>query len=337
MELVQAFEAFRPKIEGELKAVVQDSVSDSYPVLREMLSYHMGWEGEGAGPPIQGKRLRPMLLLLSVVAAGGSWQQALPAAAGVELLHNFSLIHDDVEDNGDLRHGRPTVWVKWGIPQAINAGDLMFTISNLAILRLQRSYPAEVVLRAQELFQQTCVKLTQGQYLDMWYENLNDLPLDAYWSMVAGKTAALLACCTEMGAVLGGADNAMYEKYHQFGHLLGLAFQVQDDLLGIWGDEEKIGKSTSSDLYTKKKTLPVIFGLQQNGKFAERWLSGDVKLEEVPEMADLLEKEGAREYTKQMAFDLTTKAQDALDEVLGGHQSGTALQQLTQMLIGRQV
>ncbi len=118
-----------------------------------------------------------MLLLLSVVAAGGSWQQALPAAAGVELLHNFSLIHDDVEDNGDLRHGRPTVWVKWGVPQAINAGDLMFTISNQAILRLQQSYPAGVVLRAQELFQETCVKLTQGQYLDMWYEDLDDLPL----------------------------------------------------------------------------------------------------------------------------------------------------------------
>jgi geranylgeranyl diphosphate synthase type I len=336
VEFVQAFEDLRPKIEEELKAVVQDSVSDTYPVLREMLSYHMGWEGEDAGPQAQGKRLRPMLLLLSVTAVGGNWQQALPAAAGVELLHNFSLIHDDVEDSGDLRHGRPTVWVKWGVPQAINAGDLMFTISNLAVLRLQQSYTADVVLHAQELFQQTCVKLTQGQYLDMWYENLDDLPLDAYWSMVAGKTAGLLACCTEMGALLGGADSAMCEQYHQFGYLLGLAFQAQDDLLGIWGDVEKIGKSTSSDLFTKKKTLPVIYGLQQNGKFAERWLSGNVKLEEVPEMAALLENEGAREYTEQMAFDLTTKAQKALEEVLGGHQTGIALQQLTDKLIGRQ-
>ena len=272
MELFEAFEEFQPIIEKELIAVVQDSVSDAYPVLREMLSYHMGWTGEGAGPQTQGKRLRPVLLLLSVVAAGGDWQQALPAAAGVELLHNFSLIHDDVEDNGDLRHGRPTVWVKWGVPQAINAGDLMFTISNQAILNLRRSYSAEVVLRAQGLFQQTCVKLTQGQYLDMWYENMDNLALDAYWSMVAGKTAALLACCTEMGALLGGADMAVCDKYHQFGHLLGLAFQAQDDLLGIWGDVERIGKSTSSDLFTKKKTLPVIFGLQKNGEFAKQWL-----------------------------------------------------------------
>jgi geranylgeranyl diphosphate synthase type I len=197
-------------------------------------------------------------------------------------------------------------------------------------------YSAEVVLRAQELFQQTCVKLTQGQYLDMWYENLDDLPLDAYWSMVAGKTAALLACCTEMGALLGGADSAVCDKYHQFGHLLGLAFQAQDDLLGIWGDVEKIGKSTSSDLFTKKKTLPVIFGLQKNEKFAKQWLSGDMSLEKVPEMAALLEKEGAREYTEQMAFDLTTKAHSALAEVLGGHQTGIALEQLMDKLIGRQ-
>ncbi len=336
MEIIQAFEEFRPKIEEALRAVVQGSVSDSYPVLREMLSYHMGWEGEEAGPQAQGKRLRPVLLLLCVIATDGHWQQALPAAAGVELLHNFSLIHDDVEDNGNLRHGRPTVWVKWGVPQAINAGDLMFTISNQAILMLQRSYPAEVVLRAQEVFQQTCVQLTQGQFLDMWYEDLDDLPLDAYWSMVSGKTAALLACCTELGALLGGADSVITAKYHQFGHYLGLAFQAQDDLLGIWGDVEKTGKSTSSDLFTKKKTLPVIFGLQQHGKFAERWLSGEINLDEVSEMADLLEKEGALEYTKQMAYDLTTKARSALDEVLGGHPAGTALQQLTDQLIGRQ-
>ncbi len=105
-----------------------------------------------------------------------------------------------------------------------------------------------------------------------------------------------------MGALLGGAARPMCLKYHQFGHLLGLAFQAQDDLLGIWGDVEKIGKSTSSDLFTKKKTLPVIFGLQQNKNFAQRWLSGDIRLEDVPEMADLLEKEGAREYTEHMAL-----------------------------------
>jgi len=336
VELEQAFAVFKPRIEEELKAIVGDAISDVYPVLREMMAYHMGWEGEGAGAKAQGKRLRPILLLLSVVAAGGDWEKALPAAAGVELLHNFSLIHDDVEDNGDLRHGRPTVWVKWGVPQAINAGDLMFTISNLAVLGLEQSFSPDVVLKAQKLFQQTCVKLTQGQYLDMWYEKLDDLPMEEYWEMVSGKTAALLACCTEMGALLGGADSETCEKYHQVGHLLGLAFQAQDDLLGIWGDVEKIGKSTSSDLYTKKKTLPVIFGLQQKGKFAERWRLGKMALTDVPEMARLLEEEGGREYTEQVAFDLTKKAEEALEEVLGGHQTGRALKQLTELLIGRQ-
>ncbi|MCD4674183.1 MAG: polyprenyl synthetase family protein [Anaerolineaceae bacterium] len=337
MELVQAFEVFGPKIEYELKTIILDTVSDEYPVLREMLTYHMGWEGEGAGPHAQGKRIRPVLLLLNVVAAGGNWEQALPAAAGVELLHNFSLIHDDVQDQGDRRHGRSTVWVKWGIPQAINAGDLMFTISNIAVLRLKQFYSPKVVLKAQELFQRTCVKLTQGQFLDMWYEELDELPFDAYWSMVAGKTAALLACCTEMGGLLGGANAEACEKFHNFGDLLGMAFQAQDDLLGIWGDSEKIGKSTSSDIYTKKKTLPVLFGLKQNGKFAERWLSGNFGVEDVPELALLLEKEGGREYTEQIAVDLTRKAVNALEKVADNCSDGIALQQLMDQLIGRQV
>ena len=190
MDLVLSIEVFRPRIEQELKSVVFELVDDEYSLLRSMLSYHLGWEGDGAGPRAQGKRIRPVMLLLCTTATGGDWQLALPAAAGVELLHNFSLIHDDVEDGGETRHGRQTVWVKWGVPQAINTGDLMFTLANLSVLRLRSSFPAEIVLASQELFQQTCIKLTQGQFLDMWYEAQDDLPLAAYWSMDDGKTAA---------------------------------------------------------------------------------------------------------------------------------------------------
>ena len=145
----------------------------------------------------------------------------------VELLHNFSLIHDDVEDNGDLRHGRSTVWGIWGVPQAINAGDLMFTISNQAILRLKQSYSADVVLQAQELFQQTCVKLTQGQYLDMWYENLGELPLDAYWSMVAGKTGCAAGLLYRDGSVAGRCGQCDVCKISSVWSFAGLAFRCR--------------------------------------------------------------------------------------------------------------
>jgi geranylgeranyl diphosphate synthase type I len=334
---MQSVELFRPKIEQELERIVNDAIEDEYSLLRSMLAYHLGWEGDGAGLRAQGKRIRPVMLLLCAMAAGGDWQPVLPAAAGVELLHNFSLIHDDVEDGGELRHGRPTVWVKWGVPQAINAGDLMFTLANVAILRLRTAFPAGKVLQAQELFQQTCVHLTEGQFLDMWYEAQGELPLTAYWSMVAGKTAALLACCAEMGSMLGGADEAEQKKFRNFGHLLGMAFQVQDDYLGIWGESDLMGKSTSSDLFTRKKTLPVLYGLQQKGRFAARWQAGRISEGDIPFLAQLLEEEGGREYAHTTSVDFTERALAALSEAVGDEPSGAALHQLASQLLGRRL
>ena len=133
MRLQDYIQVMRPAVEDELRKMIHRSVPAEYPELRAMLEYHMGWEGEGAGPDAQGKRIRPLLGLLSAEAAGGSWRDALPVAVAVELLHNFSLIHDDIQDNSPLRRSRPTVWVKWGIAQAINAGDVLFTLAFLSL------------------------------------------------------------------------------------------------------------------------------------------------------------------------------------------------------------
>ncbi|MCX6068414.1 MAG: polyprenyl synthetase family protein, partial [Chloroflexi bacterium] len=216
-----------------------------------------GWTGENAGPEATGKRIRPLLVLLASAASGGNWQSALPAAAAVELLHNFSLIHDDIQDNSDKRRGRSTVWVKWGMPQAINAGDGLFVLSNLAITDLITSYPAEIVVKAAQILHETCLDLTRGQYLDISYENRLDLGVEDYWPMISGKTAALLSSCCQIGALLGTSDESTLEAYRSFGHYLGLAFQVQDDILGIWGNEAVTGKSVASDLVKGKKSLPV--------------------------------------------------------------------------------
>ena len=137
MALKDYMQAMQPAIETELQQLINQSIPSEYPELRAMLTYHMGWEGEGAGPEAQGKRIRPLLVLLCAEAAGGNWRSALPAAAAVELLHNFSLIHDDIQDNSPLRRNRPAVWVKWGAAQAINAGDVLFT---LAFVSLQRPF-----------------------------------------------------------------------------------------------------------------------------------------------------------------------------------------------------
>lgn len=335
MSLQDYISIMRPAVESELQATIHSLMPAEYPELLSMLTYHMGWEGEGAGIEAQGKRIRPLLVLLCAEAAGGPWRNALPAAAAVELLHNFSLVHDDIQDQSPLRRSRPTVWTKWGVAQAINAGDVLFTLSFMALLGLKEALPADAVLSASQLLQQTCLRLTQGQYLDMSYEKKNDLPMAAYWPMIGGKTAALLSCCTELGAIAGGADHSRKAAFHAYGDSLGLAFQVLDDWLGIWGDSGQTGKSVESDLATGKKTLPVLYGIGQGGRFARRWAQGPVMPDEVPDLAKVLEEEGAYQYTLDTAQHLTDKAYLALQQAGCDNPAGSALVELTELLLRR--
>lgn len=328
---------YRSAIEKELQQVVAQVEGPIFEPLHHMLAYHLGWEGEGASPEAGGKRIRPLLVLLSCASAGGKWQNALPAAASVELIHNFSLIHDDIEDNSPLRRGRPTVWYRWGIPQAINAGDTMFILAHLAMNRLEEMVEAPATFQASQLLNETCLRLTQGQYLDLSYEERGDLALEAYWPMVEGKTAALLAACTQLGALIAGATEDIRQAYCQFGTSLGLAFQAQDDLLGIWGDAALTGKSSESDLLRGKKSLPVLYGLTRNGLFAERWMKGAISAAEVPDLAAQLEAEGARNYTRKTANRLTEQALGALETAQPQGDAGEALVELADKLLHRQL
>ena len=303
--------------------------------FHEMLTYHMGWTGEGAGPEATGKRIRPLMLLLCTAACGADWRAALPAAAAVELVHNFSLVHDDIQDNSDRRRGRPTTWVKWGAPMAINVGDALFVISNQAIIDLRTNFPAEIVVRAAEILHNTCLDLTRGQFLDMSYEERIDLGVDDYWPMVAGKTGALLSACCHIGALLGGADEARQEAYRSFGNYLGLAFQVQDDILGIWGDESLTGKSAASDLVEGKNSLPVLAGLSTRGKFATRWKQGPIEPAEVEDVARLLTNEGGYATAYEAAQQMTDLALLNLREAEPKGEAGEALFELADKLLKR--
>jgi geranylgeranyl diphosphate synthase type I len=295
----------------------------------------MGWTGDGAGPEATGKRIRPLMLLLCTAACGNDWQTALPAAAAVELVHNFSLVHDYIQDNSEKRRGRATTWIKWGMPMAINVGDALFVMSNQAIIDLKGSYPAEVVVRAAEILHNTCLDLTRGQFLDMAYEERIDLATEDYWPMISGKTAALLSACCHIGALLGGADGSKQDAYRSFGHYLGLAFQVQDDILGIWGDEIVTGKSAASDLIEGKNSLPVLAGLSTNGKFAARWRQGPIRSEEVQELARVLASEGGYEAATAAATQMTDLALMSLREADPQGDAGEALFQLADQLLKR--
>lgn len=323
------------RIEHELQTQVARLDTPRTAFFHEMLTYHMGWTGEAAGPDATGKRIRPMMLLLCASACGADWQLALPAAAAVELVHNFSLVHDDIQDNSDKRRGRATAWVKWGPPMAINVGDALFVLSNQAIIDLKQSYPAEVVVQAAQILHNTCLELTRGQFLDMSYEERNDLSVEDYWPMVSGKTAALLSACCHIGSLLGGADDPRQDAYRSFGHYLGLAFQVQDDMLGIWGDEAVTGKSAASDLVEGKNSLPVLAGLGANGKFAARWKQGPIRAEEVQELARVLASEGGYKTALDASRQMTDLALMSLREADPQGEASDALFELTDKLLKR--
>jgi len=316
-DLASAFERFLAPIEAEMRAVVNAGTQPA--LFNIMLNYHLGFADEHghAVSARAGKRIRPVLTLLSCEACGGDWRMALPAAAAVELLHNFSLIHDDIEDRDELRRGRPTVWKLWGEAQAINAGDAMFALSHLALLRCAEAgaRPAQVV-QALRVFDEMCVQLTVGQHLDLSFETRNDVSTEEYLAMIGGKTAALIAAACRIGALCADATEAHADALEQFGRGLGVAFQLQDDVLGIWGDPVTTGKH-SSDLVHRKKTLPVIFAAERDPALRARYFDDlrPLSPEEVETIRARIERLGGRQYAESMAEQAYTQAVEALQRL----------------------
>lgn len=327
-----------PVIEERLRSFLAKMEFGLSTELGEMLNYHMGWHPSIPADSPGGKRIRPFLTLLCHGAFSDDPERALPGAVALEFLHNFTLIHDDIEDNSPLRHRRPTLWKKWGPAQAINAGDALFSIAQTAILALESPCGPEIALRAALQMNAVCLHLTRGQYLDIAFENIMDVTVDTYLDMVEGKTAALIAFATSLGGLTAGQNLLICEKLADYGKMLGLAFQIQDDFLGIWGDPEITGKSAASDLQTKKKSLPVLFGLAHSPEFHEVWSKENPKEEDIEIMSVILETCGARDYVTQEAERHTDLAFQALDDLFPQHNRYVeALFELTDKLLMRSV
>jgi geranylgeranyl diphosphate synthase type I len=305
---------YLPLLEAELRAAVRGEGLTAR--FYAMMQYHMGWLDATLAPIAvpAGKRLRPMLCMLACEAVGGQVERALPAAAAVELLHNFSLIHDDIEDDSETRRHRTTVWKLWGIAHGINVGDGMFSAALLRLpCLLDRGVSPDRIVESQRVFAETCLRLTEGQYQDMCFETQMDVDTDTYLWMIRRKTAALIACSTHLGALLGGADERVTAAYARFGENLGLAFQVIDDILGIWGSESETGKSARTDILTRKKTLPVVYVLHDPEL---RAIYGQESLEDrdVDRVLSILGKYRAQEYAESRARQYSELALEALQE-----------------------
>jgi geranylgeranyl diphosphate synthase type I len=231
-----------------------------YAGLYDMFRYHVGWLDRSmrrvVGP--EGKKLRPALALLVAETFGNGWRSAIPAAAAVELVHNFSLVHDDIEDGSPLRRHRDTVWAAWGMPQAINVGDAVLILAQRALS--EADLPPDVALPALRLLNDACLGLCEGQYLDLLWERESSVTPEQYLEMIERKTARLFQCAAGLGALSSSASPDAQRQAALFGSRLGMAFQAVDDLLGIWAPEHETGK-TDLDLASRKKSLPAVLGL----------------------------------------------------------------------------
>ena len=289
--------------EAEIVRLVQDRDPTTHG-LYEMIRYHLGLDGTGASG---GKRMRPLLGLLAFASITGDHRAALPGAAAVELGHNFSLVHDDIEDGDRERRHRPTLWSLHGVPQAVNTGDAMYSLSRIALYRLSDlGFTDAKVLRLMRLYDETCLRLCEGQYIDIrTSEQDTMMSVELYFDMIGRKTAALISASIEAGALLATDDDDVIERYRRFGWALGIAFQLNDDLLGIWGAEQATGKE-ASDLVHKKKTLPVIYAYEratpsQRERLETLYARTDPTAADVAAIVALLEELGARDYTRDQA------------------------------------
>lgn len=206
-----------------------------------------------------GKRLRPVLVLMACDAVGGDINRAITPAIGLEMFHNFTLLHDDVMDKADIRRGKPTVHVKWDDNTAILSGDAMLTMATQLIAQS----PADVMPQVMELYNRTAMEIYEGQQYDVDFETRTDVTVDEYIEMIRLKTSVLLGCACKMGALIGGADEATARLFYKVGENLGLAFQLQDDMLDVWGDEATFGKAIGGDIMNNKKTFLLINAMQR--------------------------------------------------------------------------
>ncbi len=311
-------------VRADLQGFVAQLKDD--PQLYQIVEHHFGWSEAAPG----GKGVRPLLCLLCCAAAGGQWEAALPAASAVELIHNFSLIHDDIQDRSEFRRHRPTVWKVWGEALAINAGDALFSLARLSTQRLD--LPPARLLAVHLILDEACLELTKGQQRDLAFSRNGEGTLARYVRMIEAKTASLLAASAAAGALVAGASASRRAAFQAFGRQLGLAFQILDDVLGVWGAPAQTGKSVGQDLLERKPSYPALYALEFNPAFAALW---DDATSDLAELLGALEAVGSRDAASQAAGEFTTGCLASLAGAQPEEAAAAALRSLANGLLQR--
>ncbi len=304
------YEQYRIALDQELKEVFSSRQGFLYDVLR----YHLGWTDERGNAEVNPAPLHlPAILALATCEAiSNDFRSALPAAAGVELVYNFTLVHGDVQSGRPESGDRPSIWWVWGPAQAINAGDGLHALGRTTIMRLaQRGVPPKQVLRAVESLDRACLVLCEGQYMDLEFQDRLMVTSAAYFDMIGRKTGALTGCSAETGALAAGVDEAGCDRFHDMGVKIGMAWQVHRDILDLWGQHGDA--MTASNVLSKKKSLPLIYALENAPLTAKREL-GNIYMkrvlepEDVSRLVEILDQAGARRFAEDKALELVDQA-----------------------------
>jgi geranylgeranyl diphosphate synthase type I len=298
--------------------------------LYTMLQYHLGWVDQSgnkaSSDAFKGKSVRPILCLFACDALSGDLERASPAAAALELIHNFSLIHDDIQDRDQERRHQPTVWCLWGVPKAITAGNALQCVGDLALLDTAtvgggpHGALPEIVLKVSQLLTSSYLEMIQGQCMDLAFEGRSVVTTDEYLDMIAGKTGALIRSGLEIGALLATDDLDAVDGFSRFGNALGRTFQIRDDYLGIWGDQAATGKAAGNDILRRKKSFPIVFALEQaqgraRDDLVRIFRQPEVKDTDLDRVLAVLDEVGAREESQRLADASANEALGALDGV----------------------
>ncbi len=329
--------AFLEEVRQLVSAPMREALERLDPHTRTLCGYHLGlWDADGSPGKGAGKGVRPALALMSARAAGAAAERGVPAAVACELVHNFSLVHDDVMD-GDLeRRHRPTVWARFGTSSAILAGDALLALANEVLAEA----PTATAGWAVRCLNATTRRLIAGQQADLAFEGRDDVGLEECQTMAGDKTGALLGCAASLGAVLVDAPASLALGLAEYGQHLGLAFQLVDDLLGIWGTSERTGKPVWSDLRSQKKSLPVVAALAGEQPAADRFRAlycGEAALTEdrLEEAAALVEEAGGRRWAERRAAEESAAALGLLADLGLPAPVRRDLTDLTELLVGR--
>lgn len=317
-----------------LERALHDALpADSAPVAAAA-RYVMGWEDEyGAAASAGGKRLRPLLTLAVAELCGSTAEVALPGAVAIELIHNFSLVHDEIQDRDAVRHGRPTLWARFGAAQAINAGDLLFARAYAALAPL----PAQASGPCMALLSDATERMIRGQWLDLQFEARTEVAPTEYLDMVAGKTGALIGAAAAIGAAIAGLPEHTVGQFERWGVAAGLAFQAQDDYLGLFGDRSTTGKSTTNDLRRKKKTLPVLLGLadERCAGTLRTFLAGRGDPALIPGIVEAMAAAGIADANLAAAHDFRAESERLLNGIELDEDARMALLDVGRLLVDR--